>query len=271
MRLVCIAASILLIAQSVSAENPASSSSSRRSRESAIAAIPLQQMNRATQAKLAPILRNPSMYRRMPVQTIRCDHDMHVFLVRKPEVVVNIWQLMGITEVTAKRVAEYELQASDGAGTNSQVELVYGTPNLHVYFGEGVYEGPMFRQKLTGRSVIVLRSDFSTDKNGMPLVTDRMDVFVQLDNVGVKIIARTLQPLVGKAADHNFVETAKFISRISDAAQANPRGVQGMAARLSGCEPVVRESFSQLAAAVAQRAQSQPIQNASLPPVLHRK
>jgi len=240
---------------SANAEDLSVASTSRQSREAALQAIPWQKLNAASQQKLAPILKNPALYRRMPVETIRCDHQMQTFLVRNPEVIVNIWQLMGITQVQAKRIGEYLLDTSDGAGTNSQIELVYGTQDLHIYYGEGVYEGPLLVQKVTGSCVILLQSEFGQDESGAPTVTNRMDVFMQVDQVAAKFLAKTLHPLVGKSADYNFVETARFVSRLSDTAQTNPTGIQGLAARLTDCDAARRQEFSALAAASAQRLQ----------------
>ena len=244
---------ITIFGHSVLAEDYSVSSTSRDSRNEAIQAIPFQQLNQQTRAKLQPILEKPHLYRRMPVETIRCDHEMHTFLVRNPESIVGIWKLMGITQVNVKRVAEYQLDASDGAGTNSRIELVYGTPNLHIYYGKGIYEGSMLKNKVHGDCVMVLQTEMKVDAAGTPMVTDRLDVFIQFDQIGARLLAKTLHPLVGKSADHNFAETAHFFSRISDAAQTNPDGFQGMIDRLPNCSPEVLRQFSYVASQAARR------------------
>jgi hypothetical protein len=244
---------LLASATALTAEDLSDSSTSRESRAEAVAAIPFQQLNQATQQKLGPILDRPHLYRRLPVETIHCDHDMHTFMIRKPEVIVGIWQLMGITQVSMQRTGEYQLDTSDGAGTNSQLELVYGTPNLHVYYGQGLYEGNMLTSKVRGECVLILQSDLAFDQAGLPVVTDRLDVFLQFDQVGARLLAKTLHPLVGKAADHNFVESARFFDRISDVAQTNPDGFQNMVSRLPNCDPEVIQQFMQVSSKASQR------------------
>lgn len=235
------------------ADSPQVASTSRSSREEVLRVIPFKQINQATQKKLLPILKKPSVYRRMPIQTYRCDKDVHTFLVRYPEVIVNIWQLMDITTLTAKRTAPFEIESSDGVGTDSNIELVYGTPNLHVYYGSGLYKGSLWSKPIKGDCVIVLQTEFGSDAGGGPIVRDRLDMFLKMENAGINFLAKTLHPLIGKSADHNFVETTKFLSKISEASETNSAGVGRMAQRLTDCDPSVRQKFQDVAKSAAYR------------------
>ena len=190
----------------------------------------------------------------MPVTQIECDPDYFVFLVRQPEVVVNIWQLMGITKMTVDRIAPFRMATDDGAGATSEVELVYGTSNLHIYYGEGAYVGPILNRKLTGRCVLILRSEYLPGENNQSLSRCSMDVFLKVDNATASLVARTLNPIVGSTADHNFVESLHFLERLNDTTRKNGRGVQQMAGRLVNLTPDVRNGFVQMAGIVANRA-----------------
>lgn len=240
--------------RTVSGEDLSKASTSRDAKQSAIQSIPLNDMNREAQRKVLSVLKQTSVYRRLPVNSYLCDSDMHNFLVRYPEVIVGIWKVMGITQVDAQRSAEYEIKATDGMGTTSSIELLYGTKNLHVYYGTGFYKGPLFHTKLKGSCLLVLRSDFGTNRNGDPVVTDRLDVFLRVDNIGLKILARTLHNLVGKTADINFIESTKFIGKVSDTAEINGPGVQRLGERLPNVEPDVKAAFKRLALTVNDRA-----------------
>ena len=119
--------------------------------EQAARAIPFDQLSEGSRTKLWQVVSQPSVFRRMPAKTIECDPDLYVFLARYPEVVVNIWQLMGVTTVDMKRTGDFAFWATDGSGTTSSVELIYGTREMHVFYAEGVYEGPLFRNKIDGQ------------------------------------------------------------------------------------------------------------------------
>jgi hypothetical protein len=228
-------------------------STNARNRNESIQAIPFDRMNEQVKAKVWRVVSNPSIYRRLPVQTIDCDPDLYVFLVRYPEVVVNIWQLMGVTKVQVKRTGPFTFDAADGVGTVTNVELVYGRPDLHVYYANGAYEGSLFRNRITGRCVIVLRSAFAKQGDRMR-VTVHLDAFVDLDNIGAEILAKTLHPLMGKTADFNFTETAQFMGQVSRASETNGPGMERLAAKLTNIDPAVRQSFAEYTDVVYQRA-----------------
>ncbi len=226
----------------------------QQTKREAIDAIPFNQLDEEAHAKLWSVVSRPSLYRQMPPTMISSDPDLYVFLVRHPEIIVNMWDLMGITKVTINRNADYIFDASDGAGTDSRVELIYGDQNLHVMYAEGTYEGPLLKNEIRGRCVLVLRSDYSKSQDNDTLVTSRLDVFLQIDNVGAELIARTLHPLVGSTADQNFVESVKFVGQVTEAAESRPQRLLQLTQRLTKIKDPVRQQFSELTTIASQRA-----------------
>jgi hypothetical protein len=245
---------LFLQPQAMLAVGPNQADGSEQARYAAEQAIPFDKLRPETRAKLLSVVDRPSLYRRLPIQSIDCDHELHVFLVRYPEVVVNIWQLMGITNIQATRTAKYTIEGTDGVGTDSRVDLVYGTPDLHLFYCEGTYEGPLFKRQLSGRSVLLMRSAYSFDRAKRPIVTNQLDVFLTIDNAGAELVAKTLHNTVGKTVDMNFIETTKFLTRISEAAERNGPGMQNLAAKLNSCEPDVRQQFGDISSGVSVRA-----------------
>lgn len=227
---------------------------SPQARDEAIRSLPLNELTAETRRKLMAVIERPSIYRRLPQKSIDCDPALFTFLIRNPEVVVNIWELMGVSNMTAQKQGPYHWKGNDGAGTICDVELVYGTDDLHVMYGDGYYEGSVLKNKLTGRCVLILKSGYGQGEDRRWYVGNRMDVFVQIDNTGADIVARTLSPWIGKQADTNFQESCKFATKLSQTAETNGPGVQRLADKLTKVDPPVREEFSKLAAAVQQRA-----------------
>jgi hypothetical protein len=239
----------------------ASPATERQTREEAIRSIPFQELTGETRAKLERVVGSPSIYRRMPAQLIDCDPDMYLFLVRYPEVIVSIWRLMEITNVSVQRTGPFSVKTFDGVSTNSHIELVYGTRDTHVVYAEGVYEGPLFKRKVTGRCVLVLKSGYGRGEDGRSKINNQLDMFIQIDNLGAEIVAKTLQPMVGRTADLNFAESAGFLEQLNKAAETDAETVQRLSGRLKEVEPSVREQFARLAAVVSER--SRPEQPAS--------
>ena len=161
------------------AQEPEVGSGKRQYRMQAMQLIPFHQLNQATKDKLNSVLNQPSIYRRLPISTINSDPDYFRFLVRYPEVMVDIWQLMGVTRMSTQRTGPYTIDCDDGVGTLSTMELVYGSDNLHVFYGTGSYEGPVLRKKLYGSCVLILKTGFARGAEGKPIATNQLDVFLE--------------------------------------------------------------------------------------------
>ena len=247
----CLLLFSVILADASWGQLPSSSQLDETARREAVAAIPFDRLDASSQAKLRAVVDQPTIYRRLPVTVVDSDPDMYLFLIRYPEVVVNMWQLMGVTKVKVNRTGDYTLDAADGAGTSGQIELVYGDRESHIYYSEGAYEGPLFRRLIRGRCVLVLKSEYCQTMDQRMYVTNRLDMFVQLENIGAELLAKTLLPLVGKTADQNFIESSRFLSQVSIAAETKPEKLRGLAGRLENVDPQVRTQFVTLIRQVA--------------------
>lgn len=231
-------------------ETPAGTASAQ-ARAEAMQAIPYRRLRPEVAKKIHAVVSQPTIFRRLPVTTVDCDPNLFVFLLRNPEVVVNIWDIMGVTQIDLQRRGPFHFTAHDGMGTTSQVELVYGTGNEHLYFGRGVYEGSLLKNKVFGECVMMLRSVALQGSDGRTKIRNVLDVFMKLDSATLELVMRTCQPLFVRAADGNFVETANFLMKLSRTAELNPLGVNELAGRLSDVQPQVRTEFAGIVNKVA--------------------
>jgi len=247
------------------AEELTSGTSSRQAKQQALQSIPFQQLNQQTQIKIRDVLQKPSIYRRLPVTMIDIDPDYFVFLARHPEVVVNIWKIMGVTRMTTTRTGPFTVSTNDGVGTVSNVELVYGTNNQHIFYGEGTYEGPVLKRKLRGECVMVLNTNYQKSATGKPTATSQLDVFLKVENATAGLIAKTLTPIVGTTADHNFVESLNFLQRLNETTVKNGVGVQRMANRLTDINNETRQKFVGVVGLVSNRSGGKPYSRNATP------
>ncbi|MEX2185778.1 MAG: hypothetical protein WD875_03245 [Pirellulales bacterium] len=238
------------------AEDATKASTSAAARADAVKAIPLDQLDAQSRATVSDVVKKAGVFRRMPISVVDCDPNLYLFLVRNPEVVVNIWQAMNVTTVSTERVKPGVYRATDGAGTACNIQFVHSSPDTHVILADGAYSGPLFLRPVKARCVLVLKSAYVKETDGRHYVTSRMDTFIDLDSVGLELFAKTVQPLVGKAADHNFTETSGFFGTLSRAAERNSPGIQRLSAKLTKIDPKVRDEFLKHTAAVAQVAQA---------------
>ena len=245
-RVAAVVIAFLAFSLPASGETLRPSTTNRQARSDAVRAIPFDQLNDEAIAKLRDVVTSPSIYRRLPIESIDCNPEMYLFLVRHPEVVIDILNNMGATEMTVRRIDEYRIACDDGNGTRSTVELVFGTPELHVMYAEGVYDGPLWPRPIRGRSVLLLRSAYHREADGKICVVNQLDVFIQVDNGGAELIARSLHPLMGRTADSNFIQSIAFLTRIHRSAQQNGPGMVRLAERLTQIDANTRGQFTEL-------------------------
>ena len=247
---VCLAALVAVVLANIAlAADPTAGSkpsTSRATRDEAAQAIPLDRIPADMRARVAAVVNSPSIFRRLPVASIDCDPDLYLLLVRNPEVVIDIWQLMGITNMSLTRTGPNQFRAADGQGTTGGLEFVYRSADTHIIYSTGVYDGSLSPAKIRGESVVVLKTEYVRNADGRVRINSRLDVFLHLDNVGIEWIAKTLQPLLGKTADHNFAETASFVASLSHTAESNPAGVARLSNRLTHVDVATRQKLAEL-------------------------
>ena len=139
------------------------------------------------------MLEDTSVFRRMPTQVIECDPAFYTFLVEHPEVIVNIWSVLKISDVILKRTGENTFHADDRAGTLGQLEFLYRSHDTHVLYGEGHYRRRLsFPSRCAAECLLLLKTAYIRETNGRYYITCRLDAFMHLENVGVELVARNL-------------------------------------------------------------------------------
>jgi hypothetical protein len=233
---------------------PAHGTTSRQAREDAVRAIPLDKLPVDKRSKIKSLVSDGSVFRRMPTRMMQCDPDFYAYLLDHPDVIVNIWSALGVSEVRLKRTGNDTFEANDGAGTSGTIEYLYRSPDIYLLYGEGVYSGSMFSKPVRGQCLLVLKSGTIREPSGRSSILCRLDAFMHLDHMGVEMLAKTFQPLIGPVADHNFRETVAFVESLNRAAEINYPGVQELVKNLDKISDQTRREVSQLTEQVAIRA-----------------
>ncbi len=257
-----LAAGLLLVAAEPAAGNPLpalrlnpfQAHTHHAAQDDAARSIPRERLTPEARARVDAVLEHTSVFRRLPVRVVQCDPELYLFLVEHPDVVVNIWQELGLSQLALSQVDADTFELADAEGTEGWMQFIYRSRDTHVLYVEGTYTGPLFGRVLTGRGVMVLRSEYSKESDGRHYVASRLDAFMHIEPAGAEFLTKTFQPLVGRTADTNFIQTATFVGSLARTAEVNPVGMQRLARRLEGVHPLVRHEFAVLAGQVALRA-----------------
>jgi hypothetical protein len=217
-------------------------------KKDAVQSIPMNKLPPEDRARVESVIQNVSIFRRMPVKVVDCNPDMYLFLVRHPDVVVNIWELMNVSHLQLRQTDENQYKLVEPAGTVAQFSYIYRSHDTHILYGEGSYEGPLMSRPAKGRGVLVLKCGYVRETNGRYYVTSRLDSFMTIEPFGVELLGKTVSPIMGKTVDNNFAQTVAFVGSLSRTAEVNSRGVQRLAMQLKHVSPDVREQFADVAA-----------------------
>ncbi|MEM8865419.1 MAG: hypothetical protein AAGF31_07715 [Planctomycetota bacterium] len=213
--------------------------------------IPWNKLSQKNRRIAHYIVRNNSVFRRMPTQTIECDPEVFTFLAQRPEIVTGVWNVMGVSPLEVRRISPTTFRAADNAGTEGALRVLHadwGPDAKHrvVLYAEGVYEAKPLPRPIRAHSLLVLQSAAGTNADGTPMVTARLDSFIHFERAAADLVAKTISPLITNTADHNFVETMNFVSTFSQTTQRNPRGIARLAGRLENLDEQVRGELIQL-------------------------
>lgn len=255
------AAAVCLVALSTLASNASAAERARSSAQAttsdaakreAIQSIPLKQLHKKYRRPVQQVLRDPSLYRRMPTQMVDCDPKMFTFLAENPEVLVEMWQHMGISRVALRRTGANTFSLTDNAGTTGRLVIVEQkcddrAQNRIVMYSEGAYEGKPFKRPVRAECVLLLRSGSVKETNGRDYVACRLDTFVRIERTSIELFAKAMHPWVGKTADANFVDTIGFISNLSQAAERRPETLERLVSNLPRVTRQRQNEFAQIA------------------------
>lgn len=236
-----------------SAEKLDEATSSWTARRESIQAMPLGELSDDDLETVRFVLGHTTTYRRMPTKTIHCDPHLFLFLLRHPEVVVDIWSVLGISKVSLRRTDDQTYTAGDGQGTMGFIKVLHDEPNRQLIYAEGTYEGPLLKWPVQGKCVLLLRTRYDRRRDGHGTVTARLDSFTYLDRAAVELLAKTFQPLIGLAADYNFTETMAFVGNLSQATEYDAQRVARLYDRLPNVDQQTREQLVELSLNMAAR------------------
>jgi hypothetical protein len=271
----CAGAAIILALGQTSVAQAADrvdATSERAALDEAVRTIPWSKLTGQERHRVEGVVKNVSIYRRLPVRVIDCDPEVFTFLVRNPEVVVDVWRVMGVSRVTLDRVSDGVYRGTDGAGTEGGVRFMHAewgpnAKNVAVVYADGAYEGKPMVSAVKAESVLLLQSEAVRETNGRHYITVKVDSFIHIERADVELLAKTIRPWITRTTDQNFIETLTFVSTFSRTAEQNPQGMQRLADRLTTVDGRTRNELVRICYQTAgrQAQREKPTRTGSTP------
>lgn len=220
-------------------------STSRENANEAIRKIPWNLLEAKSREKIESLIRDHTIYRRLPMSGGFCNPEMFDFLLCHPDVVVALWEVLGYAQISLKELAPNYFYLKESAGTAGHVQVLYHDNELLIAHCNGVYQGPLIPRPLEGEIVIILQIRYTEDQKMEPIAICRMDSFIRVKNIGADLMGRVFQPLIGKVADMNFEQTIDFVNGISKTAEENPARLQDLIQQSTKISSETKQAFLQ--------------------------
>jgi hypothetical protein len=227
-------------------------SSSREVRRESLESLPLARMPEPHRRVVEGFARSTTLFRRLPPATVTCDAELLTFLLDKPDALVDVWRVLGISRLALDPVGTTQWRLSDGYGTIGVVRLLHrergAGGGLLVFHGRGAYTGPLSPRDLTGGCLVVVRHrPVAADTTGAERHAVEIDAFLDVDGIGLEIVTRALHPLIVHSAASNLHEIALFVTQFAAAGARNPEGIARLIDRMPRTPPADRELLAVLA------------------------
>jgi len=226
--------------QSANSSNPAVV---MREMQVAIQKLPWSELSPAAQAKIRGVVSGSPLFHRMPPQKVYADPEIHQFLLRHPDMVIGFWEQLGVTQLSLREIRENQYVLRETGGTTAAVEVLHRTNDLCIVYARGEYRGPLLAKAYQGNVVLVLRTQYTRDEMGEPMIVCDLDVFIQINNVGMDMLAKLFFASLSKVADSNFEITVSFVSQVSRAASRTPDSVKDTAEEITSVRQEVCAEF----------------------------
>ncbi len=168
-------------ARLIAAESMGNPYAPHNSRDEAVRLIPFDKLTPEIRGKVTSVIRDVSIYRCLPTQTVDCEPDLFRFLMTNPDVLVNIWHVNGISKIAVYRIGPDQFHCADGDGTTANVDVVYRGPQVQVIYAEGLYDCRCFRdQWCEAECVAVLQYTNTRMANGRYEETAHLYTFMSI-------------------------------------------------------------------------------------------
>lgn len=202
------------------------------------------------------VLGSLSQYRRLPEVRFEVDPDTYNYFVGNPDVVVSLWQSMGISSINLTNVRPYQYRMTNTDGTVSDIYFLHRHRDVNVIYCSGEFKSPLLKHTITAEGVFCLYTKYEKDPaTGATFVRHHADAFVAVPNLAVETAAKLISPVSNYIADRNFQEISLFMHTMSLTMERQAGWVQKQAEEMKGLQPEQIREFQHLIYQNYQRGQ----------------
>jgi hypothetical protein len=209
-------------------------SSATSLRKQAAGDIPLHQVRDVDRERVQKILKETSLYRRLPTLTYEVEPEVHRFFVQQPDVAVSTWRAMEISKFELQEVKPNVYHADARDGSVGTIEVLYRTAEDTLILCEGAFKSPVVSKPIQSRAIMRVQASFAEQPSGRTICTQTCDIFVEFPSHTVETIAKIIAPVSYHIADRNFKQITLYVRMMSLMMCRQPSWVEELTKKMDG-------------------------------------
>ena len=222
-------------------------SSVAATRKKALADLPLDKIAADVRPKAEEIIKNISLFRRMPTLKFVSEPDVYNFFLTHPDVAVSIWRVMDISTFELWQTGPTGFEADSHDGSTGTLEVLHASAERQIVVCEGSFKSPMLFKPIKARALLHLQPTFQKTEDGQTTVTHTLDMFVAFPSQPVDITAKLISPVSHAMADRNFREVSLWVAMMNVAMVQQPNWIEQVAGKMEGVPEIRRGQLLKLA------------------------
>ncbi len=222
-------------------------SSVAATRKKALADLPLDKIAADVRPKADEIIKNVSLFRRMPTLKFVSEPDVYNFFLTHPDVAVSIWRVMDISTFELWQTSPTGFEADSHDGSTGTLEVLHASAERQIVVCEGSFKSPLLFKPIKARALLHLQPTFQKTEDGQTTVTHTLDMFVSFPSQPVDITAKLISPVSHAMADRNFREVSLWVAMMNVAMVQQPNWIEQVAGKMEGVLELRRAQLMKLA------------------------
>ncbi|MCA8986978.1 MAG: hypothetical protein KDA78_05025 [Planctomycetaceae bacterium] len=202
-----------------------------------------------------------SLYRHLPEVRFEIDPETYDYFIGNPDLVVSMWQAMGISAIGLKQVSQYQYQMNNTDGTDCKFFYLKRSQNANVVYCQGKFQSPVLKNPIEAEGVVCVYTKFEKHPDGTTFALHSADAFIAFENGAIETAAKLTSPISNYIADRNFQEISLFMHSMHLSMARQPSWVQELTGRIEPVMPERAQEFDQLTLEVYKRNQARLAQS----------
>lgn len=231
----------------VQIETLASGSSLSAARKKAIAELPVDLLSADARPKLDDVVKNISLFRRMPTLRFATEPDVYQFFITHPDAAVSIWRVMEISTFELSQTGPVTFDADSHDGSTGAIEVLHSSPERQLVLCAGSFKSPLLPRPIKANALLHLQPTFHKSADGQTQVTHSLDMFVSFPSQPIDITAKLISPVSHAMADRNFREVSMWVAMMNVAMSQQPEWIEQISQKMQGVSEARRGQLLRLA------------------------